>query len=73
MTMPVRIWTKPSTSEPIRMAMVSVSGVNRYGRAKVLFGSMSLASWLRKSPKNPPVSAPTTKVLMPQSTSRPPM
>ena len=63
----------PSTSEPINMAMVSVRGVNRYGRAKVLEGSMSFASWLKKSPKKPPVKAPTIKVLMPQSTRRPPM
>ena len=71
MIIPVMIWIRPSTSEPIRIARVSFSGVNRAGSARVLAGLMILAIWGMKSPKKPPVSAPMRKVLMPHSSSSP--
>ena len=71
MAMPVTIWTKPRHMAPTRIISVSSSGVNRAGRANVLSGWISWASWVRKSPKKPPVRAPITKVLMPHKPSRP--
>ena len=62
---PVKIWIRPSASDPIMMGMVSFSGVNSDGSSKVLFGLMILQSCGMKSPKKPPVSAPKIKVLMP--------
>ena len=65
MVMPVNTWMTPSTREPTMMAMVSSSGENSAGRAKVLSGSKNLKSWGRKSPKKLPVSAPKTTVVTP--------
>ena len=55
---------------PTRIISVSFSGVNRAGRAKsapvVIF-----TTWVRKSPKKPPVTAPMMKVDTPHSCIRP--
>ena len=45
--------------------MVFVRGVKRAGISKVLAGLMIFKSWGMKSPKKPPVSAPTINVLTP--------
>ena len=71
MAMPVMICTKPRAMAPTRIIMVSFRGVNRAGSSKVLPGSISLNSWVRKSPKKPPVRAPMIKVLTPHRPSRP--
>lgn len=65
MPMPVKIWITPRISDPIIMATISSRGVTSAGISKVLAGSMMLSSWGMKSPKKPPVRAPTMKVLMP--------
>ena len=70
MVMPVMICTQPRAMEPSMMATVSFSGVKRAGSSSVLSGSMILAIWGMKSPRKPPVMAPTMVVLMPhQKTS----
>ena len=72
MAMPVTIWTKPRAMAPIRMVMVSSSGVKSDGSAlNVVSGSMMPTSCGRKSPKKPPVNAPMRNVLMPQENMRP--
>lgn len=72
MAMPVTIWTKPSAMAPMRIVIVSSSGVKSEGSAlNVVLGLMIPASCGRKSPKKPPVSAPMINVLMPQENMRP--
>ena len=68
--MPVNTWITPSTKEPSMMATVSFSGVKSAGISKVLLGLMTFRICGIKSPKKPPVMAPTINVLMPhQNTS----
>lgn len=72
MAMPVTIWTKPSAMAPIRIVIVSSSGVKSAGSAlNVVSGLMMPTSCGRKSPKKPPVSAPMMNVLMPQENMSP--
>ena len=72
MAMPVTIWTKPSAIAPMRIAIVSSSGVKSAGSAlNVVSGLIMPTSCGRKSPKKPPVSAPMINVLMPQENMRP--
>ena len=68
--MPVMICTRPSAIEPIRIIVRSSSGSKSLGSAKTVPGLTMATSCVRKSPKKPPVSAPTMKVLRPQSPSR---
>ena len=68
--MPVTIWTIPRAMAPTRIISVSFSGVNRAGRAKSP-PVVSFTTWVRKSPKKPPVSAPQKKVETPHSCKRP--
>ena len=70
MAMPVTICTMPSAIEPIRIIVRSSSGSKRFGSAKTVPGLTMATSCVRKSPKNPPVSAPMMNVLMPQRPSR---
>lgn len=65
MAIPVMICTMPSAMAPMRIIRVSSKGVNRAGRVKSP-PVVSLTTWVRKSPKKPPVRAPMIKVLMPQ-------
>ena len=67
--MPVTICTRPRHMAPIRIIMVSFSGVNNAGSTKGAPGFTSVVSWVRKSPKKPPVTAPIRKVLMPHRPS----
>ena len=50
--------------------MVSFSGVNRAGSTMGFSIPITVVSWVRKSPKKPPVIAPITKVLTPHRPSR---
>ena len=63
--MPVKIWIRPMTRDAPMISMVFVRGVKRAGISKVLAGLMIFKSWGMKSPKKPPVSAPTINVLTP--------
>ena len=72
MAMPVTIWTKPSAMAPIRIVIVSSSGVKSAGSdLNVVLGLIIPTSCGRKSPKKPPVSAPMMNVLMPQENMSP--
>ena len=50
--------------------MVSFSGVKRAGSTMGFSSPITVVSWVRKSPKKPPVTAPITKVLTPHRPSR---
>ena len=61
----------PSASEPIRIIMVSSSGVNRLGSAvRVVSGFAIAAICGIISPKKPPVIAPNRKVDTPHMPRR---
>jgi hypothetical protein len=70
MAMPVMICTRPNAMAPTRIISVSFRGVNNAGRAKSP-PVVSFTTWVRKSPKKPPVTAPIINVDIPHSCIRP--
>ena len=69
MAMPVTICTMPSAIEADQDHRQIVERVEELGSAKTVPGLTMATSRVRKSPKNPPVSAPMMNVLMPQRPS----
>ena len=51
---------------PTRIISVSSSGREQSRQSELAAGGNAVTTWVRKSPKKPPVRAPMIKVLMPQ-------